>query len=69
MGIRDPEARANYWRCPKCGAVEDTVFAERDAAEYLRLGGSVAQDPIGFIADGQTHTSRWHVRRVRHGAT
>ena len=38
-GVRDSEARANYWRCPKCGAVDDTAFAERDAAEHLRLGG------------------------------
>ena len=38
-GIRDPEAHANYWRCPKCGAVEDSAVAEREAAEYLRVDG------------------------------
>lgn len=40
-GIRDAEARANYWRCPKCGAVEDSAVAEREAAEHLRLGGDL----------------------------
>ena len=37
----DPEARANYWRCPKCGRREDSAVAERDAAEHLRLGGDL----------------------------
>ena len=36
-GVRDFEARANYWRCPQCGATEDSVFAEREAGEYLRV--------------------------------
>lgn len=51
-GVRDFEARANYWRCPKCGATEDTVFAEREATEYLRAGGERSGlKPPRFIYD------------------
>ena len=38
-GVPDPTALANFWRCPKCGAVEDSAFAEREVGRYLRIGG------------------------------